>query len=128
MLDSIADLGKYLDANKAIANKYGLALAIYEGGIDTNVAGINGPLLANKAAVSRAYVAAATSPDIQAVYKALVAKTFDSGASLYNAFLDVEFPGDFGTFGAITYQDQDPHSAPIWQALNAFAGARRTAR
>jgi len=112
--DTLADLfGKTIPYHAGVARRYGLDLIMYEGG--SHVTGIAEVL--DDAALTDFFVALNYSPQMGALYTALLQGWRDGGGRLFNVYADVVTPGKWGSWGALRHLDDDN---PRWQALKAF--------
>ena len=111
--DTLADLlSRVLPYHARIARENGLALVMYEGG--THAVGI-GPMVDNEA-LSEFLIALNYSDEMGALYSRLVDGWRDLGGELFNAFVDVQAPTKWGSWGALRHLDDEN---PRWNALLA---------
>lgn len=112
--DSIAALADKLWPYQAqIARENGLELVMYEGG--THV--LPGAQYQDNADLVNFFNAFNYSPEMGALYETLLADWRKSGGTLFNAFVDVAGPSQFGSWGALRTLDDDN---PRWDALEHF--------
>lgn len=107
-----------ITAQAQIANQYGLHLLAYEGGqhlVATGGAQGNQQLVSLFEQVNR-------SPRIQDLYSEYLQDWKNAGGDMFVHYSDVTSYTQYGSFGALEYQDQDPATAPKYQALMNFAG------
>ncbi|MCF3595879.1 calcium-binding protein [Rhodobacteraceae bacterium LMO-12] len=100
-----------------VAKRHGLALIMYEGG--SHVVGHGGA--SNDEALTDFFRAFSYSEDMAALYREELAGWRSVGGQLFNAFVDVARPTQFGSWGALRHL-QDDNSR--WRALmgdNAIA-------
>jgi len=109
-----AELAPQFRAARARAQKWGLGLAVYEGGDGNEAGAVSGP---EQDAIAALYAATARDPGMAQVYTHLLDAWKASGGSLFNQFYDVGGYGRFGQWGALEYQDQDPATSPKYTAL-----------
>lgn len=88
--------------HKNIANKFGLALAIYEGG--TNFETEMAPL-PYRTRIQALFATVQADPALGEAYKKLLDVHFRQGVTTFNHFCDV-MPPQAGGHGALNYQDQ----------------------
>lgn len=105
-----------------VARKYGLSLAIYEGGPALATTMIIGP---HKGAITDLLLAARRDPAMERTYQSLLKGASNSGVRLFMHFEDVEWPSSWGSFGALEYQDQDPATSPVYRALTSSQWGRK---
>ena len=106
-----------MTSNAAVAQQYGLRLLAYEGGqslIGVGNAQNNQPLISLFKAANR-------DPRIADLYTEYLQNWKASGGDLFMYYSDVTAYTQYGNFGALEYQDQDPSTAPKYQALANFA-------
>ena len=96
-----------------VAERYGFALHMYEGG--THVAGHG--LQSQDAGLTAFYNAYNYSPDMAALYADLLTAWNDHGDGPFNAFVDVSAPSQFGSWGALRHLDD---VNPRWSTMQAF--------
>ncbi len=126
--DQIIDIGlahvngcarQQMQANAAVAKRYGVSLVAYEGG--QSMAGIgaaqNDPVLA------ALFITANRSPRMYSLYMQYLANWVAAGGDVFVHFTDVTGYTKFGNYGALEYQNQEAASAPKFKALLDF-GAR----
>ncbi|WP_420569056.1 calcium-binding protein [Thalassovita sp.] len=95
-----------------IARQHGLQLVMYEGG--THVVARDDWV--NDEALTRIFTAYNYSPQIGTLYQELLAAWEDVGGTLFNAFVDVDKPSKWGSWGAKRHlADKNPR----WDALLA---------
>ena len=85
----------------AVADTYGLRLVMYEGG--THVTGQADQL--NDERLTQFYTAFNYTPEIAELYQQLLDGWTDAGGTLFNAFVDVAAPSQFGSWGALRHLD-----------------------
>ncbi|WP_226780963.1 SGNH/GDSL hydrolase family protein [Oceaniglobus trochenteri] len=111
--DTLSDLlNRVLPHHKAVADRYGLRLVMYEGG--THLTGI-GPM-ADDAALSDFFIRFNYSPEMGALYRDLIAGWYALGGEMFNVFNDVYAPTKWGSWGARRHLGDDN---PRWQAIEA---------
>ncbi len=114
-------------AHAAAARKYGLDLVAYEGGqgLQMNAAD---PRLRKQymAPITALFIQANRDPGMAKVYKDLFDAWSEAGGKLFLNFGDVAAPGNFGSWGLLEYQDQDPASAVKYKAVTDYIAASAT--
>ncbi len=93
-----------------VAARHGLRLVMYEGG--THVVG-QGAVVENDA-LTDFFVGFNYSPQMGALYDALMTGWTAAGGTLFNAFVDVAAPSKWGSWGALRYLND---STARWDAL-----------
>jgi hypothetical protein len=106
-----------MKSNSAIAKKYGLALVGYEGG--QSLVGYYGA--ENDNTMTALFKAANRSPRMNALYAQYLSNWVGAGGDLLVSFNEAGASTKYGSWGALEYQDQDPLTAPKFQALTTFA-------
>ena len=110
-----------LEAHAAIARKYGVELIAYEGGPGLESSLVPAPY---EAPITALFTAVSRDPMIGQVYADLLDTWFGARGGLFMHFQDVVAPSRFGSWGLLEYQDQDPATAPKYQALTRYIAAR----
>lgn len=110
---SLAQLFATFAYHKRVADRYGLQLAMYEGG--THVSGV-GPW-AEDAALTAFFLDLNYSPAMGRLYEELLQGWKDRGGTLFNAFVDIAGPSRFGSWGNLRHIDDQ---SPRWDALMRF--------
>ena len=108
---------RQMQSNSAIAKKYGLALVGYEGG--QSLVGYYGA--ENDNTMTALFKAANRSPRMNALYAQYLSNWVGAGGDLLVSFNEAGAATKYGSWGALEYQDQDPLTAPKFQALTTFA-------
>ena len=109
-------LGDVLPYQQAVAAKYGLKLAMYEGG--THVVGYGASV--NDSALTAFFTHLNYTPGMGALYADLLAGWARLSDQPFNAFVDVYAPGKWGSWGALRHLGDEN---PRWQALAKGCGA-----
>jgi hypothetical protein len=112
-------------ANRKIADKYGLGLVVYEGGLDFSTNILSPPY---REPITDLMVAAGRDPTIEEIYSGLLNQIPTSKVRLFMHFCDVATPAGWGSYGALEYQQQDPITSPKYVALTKFIDAHPVAR
>jgi hypothetical protein len=103
--------------NAAVAQQYGLLLVGYEGGqslvASSSAAAYNSQLTQLFAAVNR-------DPGMEALYDQYLLNWKNAGGDVFVHFTDVTSYSQYGNFGSMESQDQDPTTAPKYQSLMKF--------
>lgn len=105
----------------AIARKYGLKLVAYEGG--QSLAGYGGA--ENNATLTALFEGANRSPRMYALYTQYLQNWVGAGGDLFLHFTDATAFTKWGSWGSLEYENQDPTTAPKYQALTVFASQYR---
>ena len=96
-----------------VAEDHGLRLVMYEGG--THVA-VSGEWSTNETLIEF-FKQFNYSPEMGGIYADLITGWKDAKGTLFNAFVDVAKPSQYGSWGALRHlQDENPR----WDALMAF--------
>jgi hypothetical protein len=114
-----ADLGRVrrdIEAHAAIARLNGLTLICYEGG--QHLVGMDGA--ENDEAFTRLLIAANRDPRMKDLYTQHLAEWKAAGGGLYVAYKSVCVPSQWGSWGLLEYEGQNPLEAPKFQALRQF--------
>ncbi len=116
---SIEDLNENVFPYHAdVAANYGLDMVMYEGG--THIVGI-GDNVANEV-LTAAFQSYSYSEDMAVLYAELLTGWRAAGGTLFNAFVDVNAPTPWGSWGALRHlSDSNPRWATL-EAYNATAG------
>lgn len=97
----------------SVARRAGLALVMYEGG--THVAG-HGAQVSDQR-LTDFFTAYNYTPEMARLYQDLLAGWTAAGGTLFNAFVDVAPPSQWGSWGALRHLDD---SNPRWDVLMDF--------
>jgi hypothetical protein len=108
-----------MQSNAAVAQKYGLPMVAYEGG--QSLVGYSGA--ENNTAMTAVFKAANRSSRMTALYAQYLQNWVSAGGDMFVHFTDVTAYSKYGSWGSLEYQDQDPNTAPKYQALMTFATA-----
>ena len=120
--DSLQHLFESFAYHKSVADAHGLDLVMYEGG--THVVG-NGQWVEN-AQLTEFFAHLNYSDGMGQLYTELLAGWEDAGGTLFNAFVDVARPSQWGGWGALRHLEDsnakhtalesysDSHPAPAW--------------
>jgi hypothetical protein len=112
-----AQLGKLADqlaANRAVAVKYGKPMVVYEGNIDWRADMVPKRWQPQVIAL---FSRTLDDPKVEAAYERLLDVVAAHDVGLYMHFEDVGARGWRGAYGALQWQDQDPRTSPIYEAL-----------
>lgn len=110
---SLQALFRLFAYHKKVADQHGLTLTMYEGG--THVVGVGD--WANDPDLTRFFVKLNYAPQMGAIYNELLQGWKDQGGTLFNAFVDIAGPGQFGSWGHLRHLDDQ---TVRWQALESF--------
>jgi hypothetical protein len=108
---------KQMQSNSAVASKYGLRMIAYEGG--QSLVGYNGA--ENNTTLTSLFETANRSPRMTALYAQYLANWVAAGGDGFIHYSNVTAYTKYGSWGALEYEDQDPATAPKYQALMTFA-------
>lgn len=97
----------------AVAQQYGLDLVMYEGG--THVVGI-GSWVGNQT-LTEFFTHLNYTPEMGALYQVLLEGWRDAGGTIFNVFVDVYTPNQWGSWGALRGLTDDN---PRWDAIMTF--------
>lgn len=97
----------------AVATRLGLDLVMYEGGTHVVAHGAQ----AGDEALGEFFTRLNYSPQMAALYDVLLYGWRARGGTLFNAFVDVSAPSQYGSWGALRHLDDDN---PRWRALAAY--------
>jgi hypothetical protein len=106
-----------MQSNSAVAQKYGIKMLAYEGG--ESLAAYNGA--ENNTALVAQFKAASRNSRMSSLYAQYLQNWITAGGDILVHFTDVTAYTKYGDFGSMEYQDQDPATAPKYQALTTFA-------
>ncbi|QHQ34093.1 calcium-binding protein [Algicella marina] len=111
---SLAELiGETYAYQSAAATAAGLEMVMYEGG--THVVGVGGNV--NNAELAAFFNHFNYTPEMAELYEILLEGWQAAGGGLFNAFVDVSDPSQYGSWGALRYLEDDN---PRWDVLNDF--------
>jgi hypothetical protein len=112
--ESIAELvTKHTRENREIADTHGVHLIAYEAGQHVLIAGG----LEKVDGMVEKMIEANRDPRMGELYRKAHRAWQEAGGELAVYFSSCEAPGEFGSWGALEYQDQPAADAPKWQAL-----------
>jgi len=112
-----------MTAAAAVAHKYGLKLIGYEGGqslVGTGAA-------ASDATMANLFAAANRDPGMGTIYDSYLQNWKNAGGDIFFHFSDVVAYNQYGNWGSLERQDQDPSTAPKYESLMRYAAANNTA-
>ena len=113
------EIKQYITSNYKLANKYGLKLFAYEGGLGLD----SSRMPADKEPqVTALFNSVNRNPRLRSLYVEYLNIWKESGGGLFNQFVDVSQFSKNGNWGALEYQDQDPSTAPKYLGLMDFIG------
>lgn len=111
--------------NYQLAQRYGLGLTAYEGGVHL----LSWNMPADKQAqITELFAAANRHPRMRDLYREYLTQWKETGGGLLNQFTDVGLYTKWGFWGALEYQNQDIKQAPKYQALMDFMQANPPAK
>lgn len=111
---SLAELlDELLPHHAATARRYGYEMVMYEGG--THV--LSQPELLDDDTLNDFFIRLNYSPAMAVLYDELLHGFRAAGGTLFNAFVDVNAPTRFGSWGALRYLGDDN---PRWRALMSY--------
>jgi hypothetical protein len=106
-----------MQSNAAVASNYGLKMVAYEGG--ESLVGYNGAQ--NNTALTATFKAVSRGSRMNSLYATYLQNWIAAGGDMFVHYSDVSAYSMYGSFGSMEYQDQDPTTAPKYQALMTFA-------
>ncbi len=106
-------VGETLPYHGGVAAANGLDLVMYEGG--THVVGID-EFVANQT-LAEFFIHFNYTPEMADLYRVLLEGWRDAGGTLFNQFVEVGTPTQYGSWGALRHLDDDN---PRWDALEDF--------
>ena len=106
-----------MQSTGAVAQKYGLKMVGYEGG--QSLVGYSGT--ENDSLMTALFKGANRSTRMTALYRQYMANWVAAGGDMFAQYSDVTSYTKYGNWGSMEYQDQDPGTAPKYQALMTFA-------
>jgi hypothetical protein len=109
-----------MNASAAVASQYNLKLVAYEGG--QSEVGIGSAQ--SDTTMAALFAAANRDPGMGTLYDLYLQNWKSVGGDLFMHFTDVSAYTIYGNFGSLESQDQDPATAPKYQALMRFAAAK----
>jgi len=112
----VPEVEKWIQGNKAVADKFGLKLVAYEGG--QHLVGIQGG--ENNHQLEELFHAANRDPRMGALYTRYLNMWQRNGGGLFEAFSSVGSWSKWGSWGAMEYFDDNPAKSPKYQALKAW--------
>ncbi len=101
----------------ATTKKYGVDLIAYEGGPGLMSAGAPPNLLP---LINQTLLTATRSPRMAKLYHTLLDEWFQMGGVAFNHFVDCSPPSNWGDFGMVEYQNEDPKSSQIFEMLSTY--------
>lgn len=111
---------KHMDAYAALAKKHGLQLFAYEGG--QHLAGYGGA--ENNKALTSLFHAANRHPGMKDLYLRNLKDWQEAGGGLFCVFSSLGRYSKWGSWGLLESHDQDPATAPKFQAILEYLGRR----
>jgi hypothetical protein len=122
VLDAVeADVtGKFQDFmhyHTAFTRKYGVDLIAYEGGPGLMSARAPAALLPQ---INKVLLDATESPRMAQLYRKMLDEWFTLGGTEFTHFDDCSPPSQWGDFGLIDYQFQDPGSSELFRMLTGY--------
>ena len=108
-----------MTAAAAVASKYGLKLVGYEGGqsLVGNGAAQSDPIMA------ALFAAANRDPGMGPLYDSYLQNWKKAGGDIFFHFSDVTSYTQYGNWGSLESQDQDPSTSPKYRSLMKYAAA-----
>lgn len=114
-----------IEQQAAVARKYRVPLAAYEGG--QHLVGVGGA--ENNAALMELFFQANRSPRMYALYRKHLNHWHKaSGGGLFVAFSNVAKPSKWGSWGSLEYQEQPAPAAPKYRALADYGDSLRSGK
>jgi hypothetical protein len=112
-----------MTAAAAVARKYGLKLVGYEGGQSL----VGQGAAQSDATMANLFAAANRDPGMGTIYDSYLGNWKQAGGDIFFHFSDVVAYNQYGNWGSLERQDQDPATAPKYQALMRYAAANNVA-
>ena len=106
-----------MQANIAVAAKYGMATVAYEGG--QHLVGLNGA--ENHGALTAVFKSANRHPRMKALYDEYLQNWKAAGGDLFVNYSDLSAYTKHGSWGALESMTQDPTTAPKYQSLMSYS-------
>ena len=106
-----------MQSNSMVAQKYGIKMVGYEGG--QSLVGYGGA--ENNSTLTALFKSANRSTRMTSLYAQYLQNWVAAAGDVFVHFTDVTSFSKYGSFGSLEYQDQDPNTAPKYQALTTFA-------
>lgn len=123
MADEIQSYGPFLQENyQQIREKYGLDLIAYEGGQHLVSAAFGD----HEPEITKLFTSLNRHPKMRQLYTQYLNQWQAAGGGLLCHFVDVTPYTRHGSWGALEYQNQDPRTAPKYQALLDFIQSDKT--
>ena len=116
----VAAVNREVAAQAALAKKHGLDLIAYEGG--QHLVGTGGA--ENNPELTALFTAANKDPEMKTLYRQNLKGWQKSGGRLFVAFASMSPYGKWGSWGLLQHSDQDPATAPKYQAIIEFMKLR----
>lgn len=116
---AVQDTLNLVSRSVQVARAYAKPLIAYEGGQHLTTPGS----LYGDTDIQGKFDAANTHPRMADCYKKLLDGWKQLGGGLFTAYAYVYAPNIYGRWGALSSQDQDPSTAPKFQALSAWIDA-----
>jgi hypothetical protein len=112
-----------MTAASAVARKYGLKLVGYEGGQSL----VGQGAAQSDQTMANLFAAANRDPGMGTIYDSYLANWKAAGGDIFFHFSDVVAYNQYGNWGSLERQDQDPTTAPKYESLMRYAAANNTA-
>lgn len=109
----------WMDSQQAAISSRGISMVTYEGGQHLVGVGPN----QNNQQLSDLFISANRHPRMKDLYLTYLNQWKAAGGKMSVNFTSVSLPSKGGSFGTLEYQDQDPATAPKYQALMEFIAA-----
>ncbi|OGC91551.1 MAG: hypothetical protein A2W25_03680 [candidate division Zixibacteria bacterium RBG_16_53_22] len=109
----------WMDSQYAAISSRGLDMIAYEGGQHLVGVGAN----QNDQQLTEFFMSVNRHPRMKELYTTYLNQWKAAGGGMFVNFISVNASGKFGSFGTLEYQDQDPATAPKYQALMEFIAA-----
>jgi hypothetical protein len=116
-----SDNKKLIATQATIASERKLQLVAYEGG--QHLVGYGGA--ENNEALSKLFFVANRDPRMKDIYLSHLNNWREAGGGLYVLFNSMTPPNKWGSWGLLETEDQDPATAPKWQAVLQFIRERK---
>ncbi len=106
-----------MQSNSSVAASYGLKMVGYEGG--ESLVGYGGAQ--NNSALTALFATVSRDSRMNSLYTQYLQNWVAAGGDMFVHYTDVAPDSQYGNFGSLENQDQDPGTAPKYQALMTFA-------
>ena len=114
-----------MNDNYAVISGFGLPMIAYEGG--QHLVGVNGTFKNQEnQTMTDLFISANRAARMKTLYTTYFNQWKAAGGKMFVNYTSVYSPSKYGSWGLFEYQDQDPTTAPKYQALMEFIAANPT--